>query len=162
MLLIRTRVAPSSIHGLGLFTVEPVRAGTPVWQFQTRFDHAFSPAEFAALPGPAREHVAWFAFVRPGDGAHVLSGDHACFMNHSSEPNTGALGTGGEPVVTVALRELPAGTELTCDYHAFDAVATAKLGGATPGSPLAGGVPPARGEPPTRCNSRLSDRPGQA
>jgi SET domain-containing protein len=31
-------------------------------------------------------------------------------------------------VVTVALRDLAAGEELTCDYHAFDAEAPAKLG----------------------------------
>jgi SET domain-containing protein len=161
MLLIRTRVAPSPIHGLGLFTVEPVPAGTPVWRFQPPFDHAFTPAEFDALPGPAREHVAWFAFVRPEDGARVLSGDLACFMNHSSEPNTGAVDVGAEPVVTVALRDLPAVTELTCDYHAFDAAAAAKLAGGHRGGPVSGGVASVSGEA-ARCNSRLSGRPGQA
>lgn len=128
MLLILTRVAPSPIHGLGLFTVTPVPAGTPVWRFGDGFDRVFTPVEFAALPAPARRHVAWFAFVRPEDGARVLSGDHACFMNHAACPNTAARPGAGKPVVTVTLRDLPAGAELTCDYFAFDADAADKLG----------------------------------
>ena len=128
MLLIRTRVAPSPIHGLGLFTLAPVPAGTPVWRFAGGFDHVFGPAEFAALPEPARAHVAWFAFVRPEDGGRVLSGDHACFMNHAAHPNTGVRPGTGEPAMTVTLCDLPAGAELTCDYFAFDADAAGKLG----------------------------------
>ncbi len=43
MMLIRTRVAPSTIHGMGLFTVEPAVKGTPIWRFEPGFDHDFSP-----------------------------------------------------------------------------------------------------------------------
>ena len=128
MLLIHTRVAPSLIHGLGLFTVAPVSAGTPVWRFAEGFDHVFTPEQFAALPEPARRHVAWFAFVRPDDGSRVLSGDHACFMNHAARPNTGVPPGTGEPILTVTRCDLPAGAELTCDYFTFDADAAGKLG----------------------------------
>ncbi len=127
-MLIRVRVAPSRIHGLGLFTVEAGPAGTPVWRFQPGFDQAFSPAAFAALPAPAPAHLRWFGFVRVEDGGWVLSGDHACFMNHSTAPNTGVAGAGVGEVMTMALRDLAAGEELTCDYRAFDAAATQKLG----------------------------------
>lgn len=132
MLLISTRVASSRIHGLGLFTLEPVPAGTPVWRFEPGFDHTFSPAAVAALPEPARGHVRWFGFVRPADGFWVLSGDHACFMNHASPPNTGLPPDGIQTAVTVALRDLAAGEELTCDYYAFDGEAARKLGQAPP------------------------------
>lgn len=129
MLLIPVRVAPSPIEGNGLFTVAPVPAGTPVWQFAPGFDQAFSPAAEAALPLPAREHLRRYAWIRREDGYAILSGDHACFMNHSGTPNSGmppgAAGSG----VTVALRDLAAGEELTCDYRAFDAAATEKLHG---------------------------------
>lgn len=128
MLLIRTRVAPSRIHGLGLFAAEFVARGTPVWRFQPGFDQAFSPAQLAALPPLTREHVRWFGFVRREDGHFILSGDHACFMNHAADPNTGALPEAPPPVTTVALRDIAAGEELTCDYRAFDAEAGRKLG----------------------------------
>jgi uncharacterized protein len=128
MLLIRTRVGPSAIHGLGLFAVEFVPQGTPIWRFEPGFDHEFSPEAAAALPPPARAHLRWFGFVRPADGHVVLSGDHACFMNHSSTPLTGAPPEARPPVTTIALRDIAPGEELTCDYFAFDADARRKLG----------------------------------
>lgn len=136
MMLIATAVRPSGIHGLGLFTVRPVPRGTPIWRFAPGFDHDFSPAQFAALPPLAREHVRWFCFVRRDDGHVILSGDHACFINHAAAPNTGALPAAAPPVVTVALRGLAAGEEITCDYLAYDADAPWKLGRVPPDAPL--------------------------
>jgi hypothetical protein len=130
MMLIRTRVAPSAIHGLGLFTVEPVPRGTPVWRFQPGYDFAITPEQFAALPAPAREHTRWFGHLDRATGNYLRSGDHACFMNHSSAPNTGAPADATAPVTTIALRDLAAGEELTCDYRAFDADVAWKLGAA--------------------------------
>jgi len=128
MLLVRTRVAPSPIHGLGLFAAEPIPAGTPVWRFRAGFDLAISLAEFAGLPAPAQEHLRWFAYFDPARGAYIKSGDLCCYMNHDESPNTGTAPGISEPVITVALRPIPAGEELTCDYRAFDAEAGAKLG----------------------------------
>jgi SET domain-containing protein len=136
MMLIPTRVRPSAIHGLGLFTVEPVSAGTPVWRFLPGFDQEFSPEQFAGLPTLAQAHTRWFSFVNRQDGHRILSGDHACFINHSANPNTGAPPAAVPPVTTVALRDLAAGEELTCDYFAFDADAPSKLSLASPETPL--------------------------
>ena len=127
MILIRTRVAPSSIHGMGLFTVEPVAKGTPIWRFEPGFDHDFSPEQFASLPMLAREHTRWFCFVSKVDGHVILSGDHACFINHSPTNNTGAPLNPQPPVTTVALRDLAAGEEITCDYWSYDADTSWKL-----------------------------------
>src|SRR5262249_53538182 len=121
MMLIRTRVAPSGIHGMGLFAVEAVAKGTPVWRFEPGFDHDFSPEQFAALPVPAREHTRWFCFVSKADGHVILSGDHACFINHSATPNTGAPADAEPSVTTVALRDIASGEEISCDYWGYDA-----------------------------------------
>ena len=126
-MLINTRVQPSGIHGMGLFAVEAVPRGGAVWRFEPGFDREFSPVQFAALPAGAQSHLRWFAFVDAGSNNWVLSGDHACFMNHSTTPNTGALPDATPPVTTVALRDIAAGEELTCDYFAFDAEAAKKL-----------------------------------
>lgn len=128
MILIRTRVGPSKIHGLGLFTVEPVAKGAGIWRFEPGFDRSFAPDQVAAWPVVAREHLRWFSFMSQETGQYVLSGDHACFMNHSEEPNTGAPRDGTWAGTTVAYRDLAAGEELTCDYRAFDADTAWKLG----------------------------------
>lgn len=127
MLLIRTRVAPSRIHGLGVFVVEAVPAGTPIWRFEPGFDRELAPEVVRALPPPAREFVEWYGYRRPADGVWILSGDHACFMNHAHPPNTGTPPDRPGASWTVALRDLEAGEELTCDYFAFDAEAARKL-----------------------------------
>jgi len=128
MMLIKTRVQPSAIHGMGLFAVEFIPRGTPIWRFQTGFDQEFSPEQCAAWPLLAREYLRWFGFVSKANGHVVLSGDHACFMNHSAAPNTGARPDATAPITTVALRDIAAGEEITCDYFAFDADAARKLG----------------------------------
>ena len=125
-MLVKTKVAPSGIHGLGLFAMEFTPQGTPIWRFQPGFDHDFSPEEYAALPALAREHTRWFCFMR-SDGHVILSGDHACFINHSPNSNTGAPPHPAPPVTTVALRDIAAGEEITCNYFAYDADAPWKL-----------------------------------
>ena len=128
MLLIETCVRPSGIHGMGLLAVRFVARGTPVWRFEPGFDHDFSPAQFAALPPIAQRHARWFCFVSRLNGHVILSGDHACFINHSPTPNTGALPEAEPPVVTVALRAIAAGEELTCNDYDYDADTPWKLG----------------------------------
>jgi len=127
MMLIRTRVGPSAIHGLGLFAIEAVPRGTPVWRFEPTFDRVFTAAQCAALPPAVREHLRWFGFFSREDGSVTLSGDHSCFMNHSPTPNTGAPLEAVPPLTTAALRDIGADEELTCDYFAFDAEAQRKL-----------------------------------
>lgn len=141
MMLIRTRVGPSAIHGMGLFAVDPLPRGTPIWRFQPGFDHDFAPAEFAALPDPARAHTRWFCFVSRVDGHVILSGDHACFINHDPRPNTGALPDAPAPVTTVALRDIAAGEEITCDYWSYDADTAWKLGRVPSDAPLGAPAP---------------------
>jgi SET domain-containing protein len=128
MMLIETRVLPSGIHGMGLFAVRFVPLGTPVWKFQPGFDHDFSPEQFAALPALARAHTRHFCFVSKQDGHVILGGDHACFINHSTNPNTGAPPPATDPVVTVALRDITPGEEITCNYYNYDADTRWKLG----------------------------------
>jgi uncharacterized protein len=129
MMLIKTRVQPSPIHGLGLFAASDVPRGTPIWRFDPVLDRELTPEQIAALPLVARDHIHFYGFVNRDTGQTVLAGDHACFMNHSPMPNTGAPpGTGGA-VNTQALRDIRAGEEITCNYHEFDADVSWKLGG---------------------------------
>jgi hypothetical protein len=128
MLLVKACARPSGLHGLGVFAVEFVPKGTPIWRFEPGFDRAFTPEQFAALPELAQAHLRQHAYPDVPSGNWILSGDLTIFMNHSSPPNTGALPGAPEPVTTVALRDIAAGEELTCDYYAFDGAAVKKLG----------------------------------
>jgi uncharacterized protein len=136
MLLIPARVAPSPIHGLGLFTVEAVPARTPIWIFQPGFDQEFSLERWTALPALSREFLRHYCYFDLGKQALIRSGDHACFMNHSTTPNTGAHAADSTTVITVALKDLPPGTELTCDYTAFDGDVGWKFGQVPASAPL--------------------------
>ncbi len=120
-MLVPVKVGPSPIEGTGLFLVERVATGTPVWRFVPGFDRVLEPAEVASWPEPARRHLMHFGYLDSVRGCWVLGGDLAIFMNHAAVPNTGAPGVEGAALLTVALRDLAAGEELTCNYQAFDA-----------------------------------------
>lgn len=121
MMLVRTRRQQSAIHGTGLFAEEPIPAGTPTWRFTPGLDQALHPDAVAALSDLAREWLVTYAYLDIRTGLYVLCADDARFMNHSDTPNVGG-DYDREPVfgLDVALRDIAAGEELTCDYRTFD------------------------------------------
>lgn len=114
MLLVKTYVAPSSTHGLGLFAAEPIARGHCIWRFDPRIDRLYAREEREAAPEPLKAFLAIYSYPeRPGSATHVLDGDNARFMNHSPHPNTDC------EVDTIATRDIAAGEELLCDYRQF-------------------------------------------
>lgn len=114
MFSVPTYLAPSAIHGTGVYAAEPIAAGTVIWDFTPGVDWELSEEELQAFPERLRDQIESWCFQRE-DGVYVLCGDNAKFMNHSFEPNCDDKGD-----VTLALRDIGAGEELTCDYRAFD------------------------------------------
>ncbi len=97
MLLVKTYLDRSAIHGIGLFAGERIRKGTVIWRRSPEIDLLLT-----AL------------------GKFVLCGDDARFFNHADAPNCHDIpDEGGGP--TVAARDIEAGEELTSDYASFDA-----------------------------------------
>ncbi|HVI51871.1 MAG TPA: SET domain-containing protein [Candidatus Sulfotelmatobacter sp.] len=114
MLLVKAHLAPSTVHGTGLFASEFIAEGTVIWRFDARIDRKFTRRERDALPEPARTFVATYSYPEEiGSDLFYLDGDHARFMNHSATPNTCCV------VDTVAIRDIQAGEELLCDYDEF-------------------------------------------
>jgi len=99
-LRVRTEILPSPIHGRGLFALEPIAAGTVVW----KYDPAVDRIEIEPDPNG----YSWRVF-----SGHVVPGDAACFINHSSTPN---LSTTPGLSPCVAARDIAAGEEITEDY----------------------------------------------
>jgi len=125
MLLVRTRIGPSSIAGIGLFAVEDIAATTPVWKLQEGFDVRLTQKDFLKLSMPAQEQVLNYCYFNERTQTYVVCGDDARFFNHSDAPNVSS--SSEEDAVDCALRDIAAGEELTQDYHNFDGDAAAKL-----------------------------------
>lgn len=117
MLTVNTAVRPSSIEGLGLFACEMIPAGHVIWEFNPKFDTAYSQEEFDYLPEAAKAHVRKYSYFCAEKNFWILCGDDARFMNHADSPNTYE-----EPGnKTIASRDIAVGEEITCDYRQFDA-----------------------------------------
>ena len=115
MLMVKTELRASSIHGIGVFLAEPVRAGQLIWRFDSRIDRVFSDAELEEMPEILQDFLRTYSTLDAGQRLWVLCGDNGRHFNHSEDPNTRSLGIAfGDDV---AAFELPAGTELTSDYR---------------------------------------------
>jgi len=115
MLLVPTYLAESRIHGIGVFTPNPLPAGTCIWRFDPRVDWKLTAEELASFPEPFQSRFRSWSYLN-GDGRYVLCGDNARFMNHADVPNC----DDPEGLLTVTNRVIAAGEELTSDYRTFD------------------------------------------
>jgi SET domain-containing protein len=128
MLLVKTKMASSTIDGIGLFADEFIASGTLVWRLQPGFDLEIAPHELRALPKLARETFLKYAYLRRSSNTYILGFDDARFFNHSDTPNTRSIDTpDGSVNADIAAREINKGEELTTDYRLFDSDAELKL-----------------------------------
>lgn len=116
MLLVMNYIAPSALEGLGLFAGEPIEKGRVIWRFEPSFDRLIPRHEYEAAPRHLKEFLDRYAYPHPDDPDLILlECDNGRFMNHSDAPNTDFSDFRG----AVALRDIEAGEELTCDYADF-------------------------------------------
>jgi hypothetical protein len=131
MLMVKTKLGPSDIAGIGLFADQDIKKGTVTWRFMPAYDRLLTQAEIDDLPEPARANILDHVYLDDASGLYVLCADNARFMNHADAPNTaGVHEEGAIEGYDVAVRDIVAGEELTCDYRTFDADVGVKLGGA--------------------------------
>jgi len=116
VLLVPTYLAPSPIHGIGLFAAVPIAAGTAVWRLDEPFDQVIDEVALAGLSTAAQDQVQRYAYFDPSRQVRVLCGDDARFFNHADDANCRDA-PGGPGDVTVTVREVAAGEELTWDYR---------------------------------------------
>jgi uncharacterized protein len=120
MLLVKTYLDRSAIHGIGLFAGERIAKGTVIWRRSAVIDLLLGEEEIAALHPAAREQIEKYTYLDHMLRKFVLCGDDARFFNHSEAPNCHDYPDedGG---TTVAARDIELGEELTSDYALFDA-----------------------------------------
>jgi SET domain-containing protein len=125
MLLVKTKVAESAVHGMGLFADQFIPKGTRIWEFNDEIDSRFDETRLSNLPEDEQATLLKYTYVNPRTKLYVLCGDNARYLNHSDDPNTEDIGfdegiVNGEGV-TIAARDIQPGEEILSDYAAFDA-----------------------------------------
>ena len=117
MLLIPVILKPSPIHGLGIFAVRDLRAGMCVWIFRDPPDYRISISNLRDETDEVIAHAKYVGYHTPGTDYYEVPGEQAMFMNHSRHNQNLRVESNGDMVV---IRDIPAGTELTCNYYELE------------------------------------------
>ena len=120
MLLVKTYIAPSKIHGIGLFATEFIKKGTPTWQFTPGMDLELKE-NLMKLPQSSWESLLNHCYIDPQKpDTYILCFDNARFVNHSENPSikNGPLVNG--VYSDIAARDIEEGEELTYNYKEED------------------------------------------
>ncbi len=121
MLHVKTIVAPSNIHGLGLFADQFIPKGTTIWNFTEGFDQKFNPEQIVAFPQILQDFFSTYSSISKKTGKNILCGDQGNYINHSKDPNINCKYIEGEEeFIAYALRDIEAGEEITENYSEYD------------------------------------------
>ena len=116
MMLVHAYLAPSKIEGLGVFSNTDIAKGDPVWRFDPRIDQLFPRALLDEVDELTRNFLWRYGYEIPTRPDFIaLDADECRFLNHCDTPNLDFT----IPELATARIDIPAGTELTCDYREF-------------------------------------------
>ena len=127
MLLVKTRIGPSKINGIGLFANQFIPKGILIWKFKPGFDLEITKDKLTKLSQHTRDQFLHYCYLDKKPDKYVLSFDDARFMNHSETPTI----EDGDPYGydgDIAVRDIYEGEELTYDYKKEDADYARKFG----------------------------------
>jgi len=117
MLLVRTHIDKSSIHGIGLFSNQFISKGTNIWEYNSFMDKILTENEINILKERLDSNIfkEFRTLVsRLENNVYMVYGDNAKFTNHSYFNNiSNGIGAG---LFTVAKRDIEIGEELTENY----------------------------------------------
>ena len=111
MVLVKTYINKSPIHGLGVFAAEFIPAGTKIWEITPGLDLEWHNSQFVSLPEPAQQYILHWGYKDPETQMYRLSFDNDRFMNWSLTPNV--VGTSNE---TFAAKDINKDEELTYPF----------------------------------------------
>ncbi len=121
MLIVESYLAPSQVHGIGLFAANDIPAHTVVWKFKDFIDKVLPPDLFLRLcrevDNFTLQHLMNSTYRRNSQYFYLT--DNARFINHSqSECNIAFV----DDYTEIALRDIKRGEELLEDYtQSYDA-----------------------------------------
>ena len=118
MLLVKTKIHKSKIHGIGLFADELIKKGTTTYKYTPWFDIAYSEKQLLKMPNHIKKQVIWYAYFDKKRKKYILCSDDQRFINHSK--NHKRINIRSTPDKDIAIRDIKKGEELLCDYNGFD------------------------------------------
>jgi SET domain-containing protein len=109
----RLLIQSSAIHAAGCITLDPIRRGQRVLEYNgPRLSKSLADIRYA-------ERVVTYLFG-VGEGNEVIDGfGTGMFLNHSCNPNCATDERGGR-VFVIATRDIEAGEELVYEYNLYD------------------------------------------
>ena len=114
MLTVNTYLAPSSIHGIGLFAAELIPANSTIWQYDKHIDKIYSEDLFlnicSKIPANTLQHLLNCSYKRGGRYFYLT--DNARFINHSVLANIGFI----DDYTEIALQEIKPREEILENY----------------------------------------------
>lgn len=121
MLLVKTKIKESDIHGIGLFADQFIPEGTKIWKFTKGFDQRFTKEQVLNFPDLAQIFLYKYSSLSRKSGLYLLCADYGNFFNHSDTSNALTVDEEGEeePVV-VAIRDIQPDEEITDNYSSFE------------------------------------------
>lgn len=116
MLVIKHKIAPSKIGGLGLFASEFIKKGSIVWQNNTDSELILSDIELKKWSHYMQNVFSFHGYFDKKQQVWKLPLDNSRFMNHSNLSNTIVDESGN----SVAVFDIDINQEITCNYAEFD------------------------------------------
>jgi len=121
MLLIKTKIKQSPIHGVGLFADEFIPKGTEIWRFTPGFDTKFTREQILSFPDLLQRYMYKYCWRSQKSKLYCFSSDNGKYFNHSDNPNVlSEYRDDEEEVITVAIRDIQIGQEILDDYTSFE------------------------------------------
>ncbi len=121
MILARTQVKESDIHGLGLFADEFIPKGTEIWRFTPNFDQKFTKEQILAFPELLQIYIYKYSWKSDKSKLYCLASDNGKYFNHSEDPNVlSEYRDGEDEVITVAIKDIQQGEEILDNYSSFE------------------------------------------
>jgi hypothetical protein len=120
MLLVKTKIKESSIHGIGLFADQFIPKGTEIWKFTPGFDQKFTREQILGFPKLLQIYICKYCWRSRKSNLYCFSADNGKYFNHSENPNVlSEYRDDEEEVVTVATKDIEIGDEILDNYNSF-------------------------------------------
>jgi SET domain-containing protein len=121
MLLVKTKIKESEVHGIGLFADQFISKGTEIWRFTQGFDQKFTREQILGFPDLLQIYIYKYCWRSKKSKLYCFSADNGKYFNHSKNQNVlSEYRHNEEEVVTIAIKDIEIGEEILDDYSSFE------------------------------------------
>jgi len=120
MLLIKTKIGLSKIHGIGLFVDQFVPKGKIIWKFEPGLDLAITKKQLNYLPKLAQKFIKHYGYLSSETNRYILSFDNDRFTNHFKNANTCMGKIINSERIAIAARNIKKGEEIIDNYDEYE------------------------------------------